>query len=141
MICTIGNIRIVRVLGPLLAVLWRATGCQSVQARPPAAVSPGSTTRSPSASPSTPPSHVFVIVLENTSSRQALAQPYISSLASQYAVATNYRDLGNPSLPNYLAMTSGSTWHPRRRLSPAARRRRRHRADQGRDHVEGLLRG
>src|SRR2546421_11223254 len=110
MICTIGNIRIVRVLVPLLAVLLMATGCQSVQARPPAAVSPGSTTRSPSASPSTPPSHVFVIVLENTSSRQALAQPYISSLASQYAVATNYRDLGNPSLPNYLAMTSGSTW-------------------------------
>jgi len=110
MICTIGNIRIVRVLVPLLAVLLMATGCQSVQARPPAAVSPGSTTRSPSASPSAPPSHVFVIVLENTSSRQALAQPYISSLASQYAVATNYRDLGNPSLPNYLAMTSGSTW-------------------------------
>ena len=29
---------------------------------------------------------------------------------TQYAVATNYHDLGNPSLPNYLAMTSGSTW-------------------------------
>src|SRR5438132_7147423 len=110
MICTIGNIWIVRPLVPLLAVLLTATGCQSVQARPPAALSPGSTTRSPSASPSAPPSHVFVIVLENTSSRQGLAQPYISSLASQYAVATNYRDLGNPSLPNYLAMTSGSTW-------------------------------
>jgi len=110
MICTIGNIRIVRAPVPLLAVLLMTTGCQSVQARPPAALSPGSTTRSPSASASAPPSHVFVIVLENTSSRQALAQPYISSLASQYAVATNYRDLGNPSLPNYLAMTSGSTW-------------------------------
>jgi phospholipase C len=51
-----------------------------------------------------------VIVLENTSYSRALAQPYISSLAGQYAVATDYHDLGNPSLPNYLGMTSGSTW-------------------------------
>jgi acid phosphatase len=53
---------------------------------------------------------VFVIVLENTSYRVALRQPYIASLARQYAVATNYVEVGNPSLPNYLAMTSGSTW-------------------------------
>lgn len=53
---------------------------------------------------------MFVVVLENSSYSRALAQPYISSLASQYAVATNYHDLGSPSLPNYLAMTSGSTW-------------------------------
>src|SRR6202011_4748275 len=64
----------------------------------------------PSPSPSAPPSHVFVIVLENTSYRVAMAQPYITRLASQYAVATDYHDVGNPSLPNYLAMTSGSTW-------------------------------
>jgi phosphatidylinositol-3-phosphatase len=49
-------------------------------------------------------------VLENTSYQLALRQPYIASLARDYAVATNYSDLGNPSLPNYLAMTSGSTW-------------------------------
>ena len=53
---------------------------------------------------------MFVIVLENTSYSRAIAQPYISSLANQYAVATNYHDVGSPSLPNYLAMTSGSTW-------------------------------
>jgi phosphatidylinositol-3-phosphatase len=61
-------------------------------------------------SPGSAQRHVFVIVLENTSSSLALAQPYIGSIASQYGVATNYHDVGNPSLPNYLAMTSGSTW-------------------------------
>jgi phospholipase C len=66
---------------------------------------------SASASP-TPkaPKHVFVIVLENTSYQQALRQPYISSLSQQYALATNYSAVGSPSLPNYLAMSSGSTW-------------------------------
>jgi acid phosphatase len=53
---------------------------------------------------------VFVIVLENTSYQVALRQPYIASLAKTYAVATNYGEVANPSLPNYLAMTSGSTW-------------------------------
>lgn len=68
------------------------------------------TTASASLTPASAQRHVFVIVLENTSYRLALAQPYISSLANQYGVATNYHDLGNPSLPNYLAMTSGSIW-------------------------------
>jgi acid phosphatase len=49
-------------------------------------------------------------VLENTSYNLALSQPYIASLASQYAVATDYHDVGDPSLPNYLAMTAGSTF-------------------------------
>ena len=37
-------------------------------------------------------------------------QPYIASLAERYALATNYQAVGSPSLPNYLALTSGSTW-------------------------------
>jgi phosphatidylinositol-3-phosphatase len=71
----------------------------------PARVSP-----SPSPTPAPTPKHVFVIVLENTSYAQALRQPYVAGLAQDYAVATNYADVGTPSLPNYLAMTSGSTW-------------------------------
>jgi phospholipase C len=62
------------------------------------------------ASPTPAPKHVFVIVLENTSYKLALRQPYIASLARQYGLATNYGAIANPSLPNYLAMTSGSTW-------------------------------
>ncbi len=74
-----------------------------------------SPTRSPrvTLTPSPTPAaakHVFVIVLENTSYSAALRQPYIASLATNYAVATNYGAIAHPSLPNYLAMTSGSTW-------------------------------
>ncbi len=62
-----------------------------------------------SPSPSTKP-HVFVIVMENHSSEQALSGRFIASLASQHGVAQNYHAIAHPSLPNYLALTSGSTW-------------------------------
>jgi phospholipase C len=62
----------------------------------------------PSASAANP--HVFVIVMENTSLATALRAPSISSLASKYRLATNYHAISSPSLPNYLALTSGSTW-------------------------------
>ena len=45
-----------------------------------------------------------VIVIEP----QAL--PYLSALATQYGVATNYHAVASPSLPNYLALTSGETF-------------------------------
>jgi phosphatidylinositol-3-phosphatase len=67
-------------------------------------------TATPTSSPTPAAKHVFVIVLENTSYQLALQQPYIASVAKQYAVATRYRSVASPSLPNYLAMTSGSTW-------------------------------
>src|SRR5712691_6343211 len=87
-----------RVLALPLVALRLTTACQPL----------ARTSASPSPTPS--PKHVFVIVLENTSYQLALRQPYIASLARQYAVATNYRAIALPSLPNYLAMTSGSTW-------------------------------
>ena len=48
--------------------------------------------------------------MENRSYDQALAGPYTAQLARQYGVATNYHGVSHPSLPNYLAITSGSTW-------------------------------
>jgi hypothetical protein len=71
-----------------------------------AAPSP-STLPDPTATPD--PTHVFVIVLENRSASQ-VGDGYVGQLASEYGVATNYRGISHPSLPNYLAMTSGSTW-------------------------------
>jgi phosphatidylinositol-3-phosphatase len=69
---------------------------------------------SPSAVPTAPPGaanpHVFVIVMENTSLASALAAPSIVLLAAKYQLATNYHAVSSPSLPNYLALTSGSTW-------------------------------
>lgn len=55
-------------------------------------------------------SHVFVIVMENMSTSEALAGPYIRYLSSTYALATSYHGVGRPSLPNYLALTSGETF-------------------------------
>jgi phospholipase C len=57
-----------------------------------------------------PGAHVFVIVMENTTYDQALAQPYTRSLAEQYALASDYHAVSHPSLPNYLALTAGSTF-------------------------------
>src|SRR5256714_4251981 len=73
----------------------------------PSEVPAASPTASPPASTS---SHVFVIVMENRSFEQAMAGGYTATLARKYGVATNYHGVAHPSLPNYLAMTSGSTW-------------------------------
>lgn len=54
--------------------------------------------------------HVFVVVMENLDYSSALATPELARLASRYASATSYYGVTHPSLPNYLAMTSGSTW-------------------------------
>jgi phosphatidylinositol-3-phosphatase len=54
--------------------------------------------------------HVFLIVMENHSPSEALAGPFTASLAAKYGVANNYRAVTHPSVPNYLALTSGSTW-------------------------------
>jgi hypothetical protein len=53
---------------------------------------------------------VFVIVMENHSYGRALSGRYTSELAAKYGTATAYHAVGFPSLPNYLALTSGSTW-------------------------------
>jgi phosphatidylinositol-3-phosphatase len=51
---------------------------------------------------------VFVIIMENKSHDEALRGTYTASLASQYAIATNYHAVSHPSEPNYLALTSGA---------------------------------
>jgi hypothetical protein len=60
--------------------------------------------------PAAAPGHVFLIVMENKSRSDALAGPFTASLAAKYAEAANYRAVSHPSVPNYLALTSGSTW-------------------------------
>ena len=49
-------------------------------------------------------------MLENRSYSQVVDSGYIAELAAKYGLATNYHGITHPSLPNYLAMTSGSTW-------------------------------
>ena len=57
-------------------------------------------------------SHIYLIVLENHEYSSIIgnrAAPYINALARRYGLATNYYATTHPSLPNYLALFSGST--------------------------------
>jgi phosphatidylinositol-3-phosphatase len=57
-------------------------------------------------------SHVVWIVLENEAFSSVVGShsaPYITRLAASCGVATRFRAEAHPSLPNYVAMTSGST--------------------------------
>ncbi len=102
----------------LMAVLCLFAVAACVSTQPTATVPPNTpvaapttTTTTPSASPTpSTPGSVFVIVMENRSYDQAIAGGYTAQLARTYAVATDYHGVSHPSLPNYLAMTSGSTW-------------------------------
>jgi hypothetical protein len=64
---------------------------------------------------STPPAtydHVIWIWFENHSYDKIIGStsaPYINSVASECGLATNYHNVTHPSLPNYIAATSGAT--------------------------------
>jgi len=56
--------------------------------------------------------HVVVVVLENKGQANVLGNPEapnFNGLAKRYAVLSHYGGVSHPSLPNYLAMISGST--------------------------------
>jgi hypothetical protein len=93
----------------LLAIVSVAVilgGCGS--ARPGRALAAGpADALSPSRS-----SHVVVIVMENEEAADVHASrsaPYANSLARRYGLATRSFAVAHPSLPNYLALTSGAT--------------------------------
>ncbi len=61
--------------------------------------------------------HVIVIVFENKEERQVIgssAAPTFTAMARRYATITRYHAVTHPSLPNYIAMISGSTQGIRR---------------------------
>ncbi|HYV14952.1 MAG TPA: alkaline phosphatase family protein [Conexibacter sp.] len=58
------------------------------------------------------PSHVVTIVQENTEYGDVIGNPkapFVNALARRYGLATASYGVRHPSLPNYLALTSGST--------------------------------
>src|SRR5689334_21575159 len=69
-----------------------------------------SSTAGSTASPAAAPRHVFLIVMENHSVQEAMQGPFVASLAARYGVAQDYHAVAHPSVPNYLALSSGSTW-------------------------------
>lgn len=54
--------------------------------------------------------HIVVVVMENLGASGALAVPQIKALAGRYQSTTGWYATAHPSLPDYLALTSGSTW-------------------------------
>jgi hypothetical protein len=60
-------------------------------------------------------SNVFLILMENTSLSTLQAginggmAPNLKAMASKYATGSDYHGASHPSLPNYIALTSGST--------------------------------
>jgi phosphatidylinositol-3-phosphatase len=56
---------------------------------------------------------VAVLILENREYPAVIGSPrgrYLTTLARRYGLATRYYALAHPSLPNYLALTAGSTF-------------------------------
>src|SRR5580658_8282576 len=57
--------------------------------------------------------HVITIVMENEEYSQVIGNPsapYQNALAANYSLLTSYYAVSHPSLPNYLAMVSGTTY-------------------------------
>jgi hypothetical protein len=104
--------------GPLPTTAPSASATPAVSARPaatPIKLAPAPTRPAPPPPPPAVPSfaHVFIIVMENHEYGSIIGNasaPYINSLAANYGLATNYYAASHPSLPNYLALTAGSTF-------------------------------
>ena len=63
--------------------------------------------------PSGAPAHIAVILMENEEYGDIIGSrstPYINRLAARYALARQMYAISHPSLPNYLALTGGSTF-------------------------------
>ena len=95
-----------RWLPQLAAVLVAGAGCGGSAVQPTPSLPPAH------ALPASSSSHVVVLVMENKERGDVVGAPasrYVNALARRYAVATASYAITHPSLPNYLALTSGST--------------------------------
>ena len=109
-------------LGGSLVVLAAlvAAGCGAGHA-PPTSTQRGTSTTAPSPTPPASAttvvggglasvSHVFVVVMENLGAGPAMSVAGFASLAHRFQSTTGWYAASHPSLPNYLALVSGSTW-------------------------------
>jgi hypothetical protein len=97
----------VRAARSLIALVAAAgiVACGHAEAGQPLDVRPGTQPRATS-------SHVITIVMENKEYGDVIGNrdaPYVNRLARRYGLATRSFGVRHPSLPDYLALTSGST--------------------------------
>jgi phospholipase C len=102
-----GSARPAAALGVVtLLVTLFALGCGPAHAGRPLAVGASGTLPRSSAS------HIVVIAMENAEYDEVIGSSeatYVNGLARRYGLATRSYGITHPSLPNYLALTSGST--------------------------------
>lgn len=110
-----GRLRRPRLFAAIVVLLMACAACGQVgDARQPTTTvaPPTSVAVTPTTASAVPeqPTRVAVIVMENHGFDDVLGLPYIRTLATTGATLTDYHASSHPSLPNYLALTSGSTW-------------------------------
>ena len=112
------------------------TGVDAPQAADANPNAPDADPNAPDANPNAPDAHmgtpdapisgaqptIFTIVMENHDYNEIISKtagdaasknaPYVNSLLASAGLATNYKDTGHPSLPNYLNMVSGDNQYP-----------------------------
>jgi hypothetical protein len=90
-----------------------AAGCATSQATSPGSVSPAASRAGRAASGLGRLRKILVIMDENHSLQQVFpsGMPYLWGLARQYGYASDWSDVGHPSLPNYLAIFGGSAFN------------------------------
>lgn len=95
----------------LLSLTAGCSGGTPPTANPPSRTHPAPAPhRSPTSAPATV-TKLVVLVVENHSLQQMQTEmPFLEGLGRTYGRATDYRAVAHPSLPNYLAMTGGSTY-------------------------------
>ena len=95
------------------ALLLGAVGCGGGTSSPTPSSTAATTTTTPTTAPKrSPVAHVVWIVMENKGYEQVIGSPdapYINQMAGSSGLATGMTAVSHPSLPNYIAMTSGST--------------------------------
>jgi len=90
----------------IAVALAASAGCAHARTGPPTPARP------PAVAAGAAASHVAVVVMENEESGDVLGSrsaPYVNRLARRYGLAVASYAITHPSLPNYLALTSGST--------------------------------
>ncbi|HWF49123.1 MAG TPA: alkaline phosphatase family protein [Solirubrobacteraceae bacterium] len=96
----------------ILALLFACallTACASATSHGPVQTTPSPVVRVRTG----PPAHVAVILMENEEFGSIIGSPstpYVNGLANRYALASSMYAISHPSLPNYLALTGGSTF-------------------------------
>ncbi len=98
-----------RALALAAGLILFAAGCGTASTQLPAQTTPSPPARAAGGRPA----HIAVIVMENEEYGSIIGSPdapYINRLARRHAVAGQAYAITHPSLPNYLALTGGSTF-------------------------------